>query len=151
MPLRRNSQPPRRVIEPLFPIPDGLEDLVYDGEPAEDELWFDVDEDDSDPATKHKKKKKKKKHKKKKQKGKKKHKHKKKKGKKHKKKKDDDKGKDHIRSPKTFRIAKQIMRTKADGSQVVDVTVEVDKIARADKYEFRLTKKDTGKTTVITG
>jgi transposase len=151
MPLRRNSQPPRRVIEPIFPIPDGLEDLVYDEEPAEDELWFDVDEDDSDPTHKKHKKKKKKKHKKKKKKGKKKHKHKKKKGKKGKKKKDDDKGKKGTNTPKAFKIVKQILRTKADGSQTVDVVVEVDKVKAADKYEFRVTKRDTGKTTVITG
>jgi hypothetical protein len=43
------------------------------------------------------------------------------------------------------------LRTKADGSQTVDVVVEVDKVKAADKYEFRVTKRDTGKTTVITG
>ena len=149
MPLRRNSQAPKRIIDPLFPIPEGLEDLAYDGITKEDDLWFDPEEAD-DEVGKKKKKKKKKKHKKKKKKGKKKNKNKNKKKKK-KKNKDDDKGKDNIKAPKTFRIDKQTLRTKADGSQVVDVVVEVEKISKADKYEFRLTKTDSGKTTVITG
>lgn len=151
MPLRRITQSPRRVISPMFSIPEGLEDLVYDEDPTESELWFDVDEDDSDPTHKKKKKKKKKKHKKKKKKGKKKNKNKKKK--KHKKKspkKDPDKGKAGTRTPQTLKIVKQTLRTKQDGSQVIDIVVEVEKVKAADKYEFRMTKRDTGKTTVIT-
>lgn len=122
---------------------------MHDEVPKEDDLWFDVDEDDSDPHKK-KKKKKKKKHKKKKKKGKKKH-NKKHKKKKKKKGKDDDRGKSSIGTPKHLEIVKQIMRTKQDGSQVVDVVVEVDKISKADKYEFRVTRKDTGNTTVVGG
>jgi hypothetical protein len=150
MPLRRGTQAPRRVIEQFIPIPEGLDELVYDGEEDEDDEWFDVDEDDSDRKPTKKKKKKKKKKKNTNKKGKKKNKNKRKK-RRRKRGKDEDRGKKDINTPRTLTIVKQKLRTKADGSQVVDIVVEVDKINRADKYEFRTTKKDTGKTTVIEG
>ena len=154
MVVRRTPRPGVRVISPVFDIPEGLEDLVYDEDSddltTDDDLEDYVEADDTNP----KKKKKRKKKRKKKGKGKKKDKGK-KKGKKDKGKKDKDNdgkgGKRDLNTPGSLEIVKQFIRTKADGSQVVDVTVDVDKISRADKYEFRITKKDTGKTTVVEG
>jgi transposase len=160
MAVRRTPRPGVRVIAPVFDIPEGLEDLVYDEDSddltADDDLEDYVEADDKNPKKKKKKKKKKKRKKKRKKKGKGKKKNKgKKKGKKGKGKKDKDNdgkgGKRDLNTPGSLEIVKQVIRTKKDGSQVVDVTVDVDKISRADKYEFRITKKDTGKTTVVDG
>lgn len=155
---RRTPRPGVRVISPVFDIPEGLEDLVYDEDAddlsSDDDLEDYVEADDKDPKKKKKRKKKKKKRKKRKKKGKGKKKDK-DKGKKGKEKKDKDGGrkggKRDLNTPGSLEIVKQVIRTKADGSQVVDITVDVDKISRADKYEFRVTKKDTGKTTVVNG
>jgi hypothetical protein len=153
---RRTPRPSQRVVPHVFDIPLGVEDLVYDDDSEELDDESDVDDYDEEPQDKTKKKKKKKKKKRKKRK-KKKGKKKKNKGKGKKKK---DKGKKDKggpvkdkgpNTPSSLEVVKQVIRTKNDGSQVVDLTVDVDKIGRADKYEFRVTKKDTGKTTVVGG
>lgn len=150
MPMHRTAQPPKRIIEPIFAIPEGLNDLAHPDLPREEDLWFDVDEDDSDdpeaPVTHPAKKKKKKRRAKPKGKRKQRHRRRRKRNRK-----DDHKGDRGPNTPKDLKIVRQIMRTKADGSQLVDLVVEVDRIARADKYEFRVTKKDTGKTTIVGG
>lgn len=51
--------------------------------------------------------------------------------------------------PKSFKVVNQKIRTKDDGSQVVDITVEVEKVKGATKYEFRITNKDTGTSTIV--
>lgn len=151
MPLRRNAQPQKRVIDPRFPIPEGLGDLEYVNTKDESDIWYDPELEPEDDADKDPQKKKKKKKKKRKKKGKNKNKkgNKKKEGKK-KKDRDEDRGRKGINTPKSLEVLKQKMRTKADGSQVVDVTLEVDRILKANKYEFRITKKDTGRTTIQT-
>lgn len=147
MPLHRTLQAPKRVVSPNFPIPDGLEDVVHDDSILEDDLWQDPEDDDDDPETR-KKSTKKVKRKRVKKKVKRRN-RKKDKKKKRKKRKDDHKGNRGVGTPKTLQIVKQTVRTKADGSQVVDILVEVEKKAAADTYQFRLTKKDTGVTTVV--
>lgn len=148
---RRTPRQAQRVIPHIFDIPEGVQDLVYDDD--SDELADESDVDDFDEEKKDKtKKKRKKKKKKKKKKRKKKGKKKKNKGKGKGKKDRGGPGKDKGPTfPRSFEVVKQVIRTKKDGSQVVDLTVDVDKIPRADKYEFRVTKKDTGKTTVVNG
>ena len=131
MAIRRNGRARERVVSQMFHIPEGLEDVIYSVE-DETDLWFDPEDEPPDEDEKASKKKKNKNKKKKKNKD------------------DNDKGKRGINTPKTFDIIKQVIRTKADGSQVIDLTVEVDRIIKANKYEFRLTKKDTGKTTTQT-
>jgi hypothetical protein len=120
MVVRRNIHPQKRIVAPQFAIPEGLVDLEYDPNAPDDDLLFDVDEDDDDDPVKKKKKKK---------------------GQD-----DDDKG--PRRGVEGLHVVKQILRTKPDGSQTVDVTVELDKVRGTDKYEFRITRKDTGKTTI---
>lgn len=143
----------KKILSHRFPVPLGTDIFEYDDDvEIGDEGDFD-DEDDEEKPVKKKKKKKKKRKKKKKKKGKKKGKKGgkgKKKGKKGKKKKDDKEEK-RVNSPKTLDVVKQTIRTKKDGSQVVDLTVDVDKIGRADKYEFRVVKKDNGNVQVING
>ena len=107
------------IINPLFPIPEGLRDFTYEDR----EFAFDPDTDKYENDT------------------------------------DDvsvgsEDGEEEEPEavpavPKTFSIIKQTIRTKADGSQVVDLTVEVEAVKGAEKYEFRLTNKDTGKSTVV--
>jgi len=51
--------------------------------------------------------------------------------------------------PKGLKVVEQHIHTHPDGSQTVDVVLEVDKVAGADYYELRVTRRDNGKTTVI--
>lgn len=151
MPLHRTATPVKRQVDYMFPIPEGLADLTYpEVPPEEDGLLEDADdfEEEAPEPGRKKRVKKKRKHRKKKKKGKRKNKDKDKK-KRRKKDKDDDRGKADPRTPRDLTIVRQTMRTKRDGSQVVDVVVQVDKVRAADKYEFRITKKDTGVTTVV--
>lgn len=53
------------------------------------------------------------------------------------------------RTPRSFRVIKQNVRTRTDGSQVVDLTVEVETVPFADRYEFRITNNDTGRSTIV--
>lgn len=113
---RRSPNSDVTIVDPLFPIPEGLRDFTYEDR----EFPFDPDIDKNDT---------------------------------------EDSGlgeegegeeEDVIpQIPKTFKIVKQTIRTLKDGSQVVDLTVEVEAVKGADKYEFRLTNKDTGKSTVV--
>ena len=152
MSIRRNGTAKKRVIPALFPIPAGTDVFEYEEEEEDDEGDYDDDDDPEDKKKKKKKKKRKKKKKKKKRKKKKgKNKGKKGKGKKGKKKKEGKDDQKRPNSPKTLEVVKQTIRTKKDGSQVVDLTVDVDRIGRADKYEFRVVKKDNGNVKVITG
>jgi len=149
MSIRRVGNARKRVLSSRFPVPLGTDTFEYDDDvEIGDEGDFD-DEDDDDDEPKKKKRKKKKKKKKRKKKGKKKGGKKGKKGKRKKKDKDDKEQK-RVNSPKSLEVVKQTIRTKRDGSQVVDLTVDVDKIGRADKYEFRVVKKDNGNVQVIT-
>jgi hypothetical protein len=45
-------------------------------------------------------------------------------------------------TPNALTVVEQIIRTLPDGSQVVDVVVEVDDVEGAVKYEFRIVKAD---------
>lgn len=141
----------KKILSTRFPVPLGTDVFEYDDDA---EIGDEGDMDDEDePKKKKKKRKKKKRRKKKRRKGKKKGKGKgKKRGKKGKgKRKKDTKEDKRVNSPKTLEVVKQTIRTKKDGSQVVDLTVDVDKIGRADKYEFRVVKKDNGNVKVING
>ena len=142
---RRTLRSKKREIEAFLDLPPGLEEEFIRKETEDpDELYdptmdFDDDEDgDADDGGKEKDKKKKKKKKKKGGGG-------------------GGKGKDkgekppRINTPTGFKVVKQVIRQKADGSQIVDLVVEVNKMGRADKYEFRITKADTGKSTVQRG
>lgn len=118
MTIRRSANHDEVIVNPLFPIPEGLRDFTYEDrefpfDPEVDKASSDTEdvsigeegegeEDDEIPAV-----------------------------------------------PTTFRVVKQTIRTKADGSQVVDLTVEVESVDGAEKYEFRLTNKDTGKSTIV--
>lgn len=132
----------------MFSIPEGMEELEYLDESFEDDDDFSGEEDDevddspASPTTPKKNQP---------PKGKKPKKKKKAPAPKRKPKGDPNKGNGKIGTPKTLVIVSQRVITRPDGSQVVDVVVDVDKIANADKYEFRVTNKRTGKTTVIGG
>lgn len=149
MAIRRAGTRRKRVISHRFPIPFGTDAFEYDDD-AEwgDEGDADDDDDDEETPAKKKKKKKKRKKKKRKNKGKKKGKGGKKKRKGKKERDDKDKNK-RVNTPKTLEVVKQTIRTKGDGSQVVDLTVDVDRIGRADKYEFRVVKKDNGNVRIV--
>lgn len=56
-----------------------------------------------------------------------------------------------VGTPKTFKVVSQKITTRPDGSQFVDIAVEIDKVANATGYEFRVTATATGKTTVYEG
>lgn len=152
MALKRINQKTKSKIDPMFYIPDGIEELEYlDTSLEEDETDLSDDDDDIDAGgvvspTPPKKKDTKKPNKKPKKKAPKKKPVPKKKGKG-----EPNKNNDKLGTPKTLVIVKQTVTTRTDGSQVVDVVVDVDKIMKADKYEFRVTNKKTGKTTVIGG
>lgn len=142
MVARKTIRNTPRIVDFIFEIPEGLQDVAYDDEfnDADDEDLNDDgsdEEDEAPPTEKPKKKNNKKKNKKKK--------------KKKKDKKDNKDKDDHTDFPRSLRVVKQVIRTKKDGSQVVDLTVDVQRIGGADKYEFKITKKDTGQTTVING
>jgi hypothetical protein len=53
---------------------------------------------------------------------------------------DDDLDEDGLGVPDGFTIVDQQVRTASDGSQVVDVIIEIDDIDGALNYEVRLTK-----------
>lgn len=118
MTIRRSAIHDEVIVNPLFPIPEGLRDFIY----SDREFPFDPDVDAATADTE-----------------------------------DVSLGEegegeeeDEVpTAPRTFKIVKQTIRTKKDGSQVVDLTVEVEAVMGAEKYEFRLTNKDTGKSTVV--
>lgn len=119
MTIRRSANNDVVIVNPLFPIPEGLRDFTYEDR----EFPFDPDVDSATADTE-----------------------------------DVSVGGEEGEGeeedvvpavPKTFKIIKQTIRTKADGSQVVDLTVEVESVQGAEKYEFRLTNKDTGKSTIV--
>lgn len=47
---------------------------------------------------------------------------------------------DELDVPGTFFIVSQLIRTAPDGSQVVDVVIDVEEVEGAIKYEVRITK-----------
>lgn len=47
---------------------------------------------------------------------------------------------DELAVPGTFEIISQTVRTAPDGSQVIDVVIEVEEVDGAVKYEVRITK-----------
>lgn len=53
---------------------------------------------------------------------------------------DEDESSDELDVPGTFVIVSQTVRTGADGSQVVDVVIDVEEVDGAVKYEVRITK-----------
>lgn len=53
---------------------------------------------------------------------------------------DDDVNDDELGVPSSFVIISQTVRTAPDGSQVVDVVIDVEEIPGASNYEFRVTK-----------
>lgn len=53
---------------------------------------------------------------------------------------EDDGFDDELEVPGTFEVISQTIRTAADGSQVVDVIIDVEEVEGADKYEIRITK-----------
>lgn len=134
MSIRRNGTQKRRELSRRFPLPEGTEAFEYiDDLPygSEDDDTSEGDDDDDEeqvsPATKKKKKKPKKKAKK-----------------KAKKKKKGKGNSDKTKTPKTLQVVQQSLRTLKNGQQVVDLTIDVQKIGGADKYEFRIVKKDNG-------
>lgn len=154
--MKRTIRSSNITINPMFYIPEGVEDLEYE-ETFVDDDELDLSDDESEdgdggtstPAPKPKtpsKKKKKQSPKAPKKVPKKKPTKPKKKGGKF-----EPGSKEKIGTPKTLTIVSQKIMTKPDGSQVVDIIVDVDKIMKADTYEFRVTNKRTGKTTVIGG
>lgn len=118
MTIRRSANNDEVIVNPLFPIPEGLRDFVY----SDREFPFDPDVNSATSDTE-----------------------------------DVSLGEEGEGEeeqevpavPKTFKVVKQTIRTKADGSQVVDLTVEVEYVKGAEKYEFRITNKDTGKSTIV--
>lgn len=146
---RRIIRTPKNVVNPMFFIPDGVEDMEY-SQDATGLAGDTVEDDDGEveivgpqpapptptktsvpkaPKPKPKKTVKPKP--------------------KTKAKKGDDGG--DIAIPRTFKIVTQKINTRTDGSQFVDLVVEVDSIPKATGYEFRVTATATGKTTVFTG
>jgi hypothetical protein len=53
---------------------------------------------------------------------------------------DEDESSDELDVPGTFVIISQTVRTAPDGSQVVDVVIDVEEVEGAEKYEVRITK-----------
>lgn len=53
---------------------------------------------------------------------------------------DEDESSDELDVPGTFVIVSQTVRTAPDGSQVVDVVIDVEEVEGAAKYEVRITK-----------
>lgn len=47
---------------------------------------------------------------------------------------------DELAVPGTFEIISQTVRTAPDGSQVVDIVIDVEEVEGAVKYEVRITK-----------
>lgn len=47
---------------------------------------------------------------------------------------------DELDVPGTFEIVSQTVRTGPDGSQVVDIVIDVEEVEGAVKYEVRITK-----------
>lgn len=53
---------------------------------------------------------------------------------------DDDETDDDLGVPGSYAIVSQTVRTAPDGSQVVDVVIDVEDIEGASKYDVRITK-----------
>lgn len=53
---------------------------------------------------------------------------------------DEDEVGDELDVPGTFEIVEQIVRTAPDGTQVVDIIIDVEEVEGAVKYEVRITK-----------
>lgn len=53
---------------------------------------------------------------------------------------DDDQIDEELDVPGSFEILSQTIRTAPDGSQVVDVVIDVEEVEGAVKYEVRITK-----------
>ena len=53
---------------------------------------------------------------------------------------DDDINDDELATPGTYVIISQTVRTAPDGTQVVDVVIDVEEVEGAEKYEVRMTK-----------
>ena len=53
---------------------------------------------------------------------------------------DEDDNDEELQVPGTFEIVSQTVRTSPDGSQVIDVVIDVEDVDGAVKYEVRITK-----------
>lgn len=53
---------------------------------------------------------------------------------------DEDEAGDILDVPGTYVIVSQTVRTAPDGTQVVDVVIDVEEVEGAEKYEVRITK-----------
>lgn len=53
---------------------------------------------------------------------------------------DEDESGDGLDVPGTFEIISQTVRTAPDGSQVIDIVIDVEEVENAVKYEVRITK-----------
>lgn len=53
---------------------------------------------------------------------------------------DDDINDEELATPGTYVIVSQTVRTAQDGTQVVDVVIDVEEVDGAEKYEVRITK-----------